>query len=331
LFEISWADTDPDSSAEIELFYDNDSVGEDGVLIVSGLNEDEEGLADSYQWNMSSLIDGQYYVYAIISDSGSSVTRYSSGSVTLDRLPPEIIIEPEGGNYTEGVEITISTNEESTIYYTLDGTQAGLSSMVYNGSIAIDETTTLSIMAVDNAGNETEIRQEVYVIETQTNIPPVAEAGEDFNVDLGDSAFPDGTGSEDTDNGPEALMVSWSFISVPDGSSLSTDSIVDVETLDPSFTPDVAGEYILSLVVLDGEDNSTDEVTVTCIESIAGLTGDLDGDGDIDRYDVNVIKAYNNQPASVMPECDIDGDGMITVLDARKLMMMCTCYRCVCP
>ena len=60
------------------------------------------------------------------------------------------------------------------------------------------------------------------------------------------------------------------------------------------------------------------------------VPGDLDEDGDIDRDDVNIIKLNLNKPADTFPECDIDGDGTITILDARKLMMMCTCPRCVC-
>ena len=58
--------------------------------------------------------------------------------------------------------------------------------------------------------------------------------------------------------------------------------------------------------------------------------GDLDGDGDVDRSDINIIRQYRNQPVSTCPDCDIDGDGRITVLDARKLFNMCTCSRCKC-
>jgi hypothetical protein len=58
------------------------------------------------------------------------------------------------------------------------------------------------------------------------------------------------------------------------------------------------------------------------------ILGDLDGDGDVDRNDINIIIAHRNQPASACPECDIDGDGTITVLDARKLILMCTRPRC---
>jgi Choice-of-anchor I domain len=60
------------------------------------------------------------------------------------------------------------------------------------------------------------------------------------------------------------------------------------------------------------------------------FAGDLGGDGDVDRDDVNIIKAHLGEPASVCPECDIDGDGVITILDARKLVKMCTCPRCLC-
>lgn len=60
------------------------------------------------------------------------------------------------------------------------------------------------------------------------------------------------------------------------------------------------------------------------------IPGDLNHDGIVDRDDLNIILSYRNQPASVCPECDLDGDGMITALDARKLVLLCTCPRCVC-
>lgn len=83
----------------------------------------------------------------------------------------------------------------------------------------------------------------------------------------------------------------------------------------------------------DGTLTIQDEVAIydEISNPICAEPGDLDEDGDIDKDDVNIIKAYVNQPASVYPECDIDGDGNITVLDARKLMLMCTCSRCLCP
>jgi len=60
----------------------------------------------------------------------------------------------------------------------------------------------------------------------------------------------------------------------------------------------------------------------------AEVPGDLDSDGDVDQNDLNILLTYRNQPASACPECDIDGDGVITVLDARKLVLLCTRPRC---
>ena len=58
-------------------------------------------------------------------------------------------------------------------------------------------------------------------------------------------------------------------------------------------------------------------------------TGDLDGDGDVDRNDLNIILAARNTPATGPDDPrDIDGDGTITGLDARRLVILCTRPRC---
>ncbi len=53
-------------------------------------------------------------------------------------------------------------------------------------------------------------------------------------------------------------------------------------------------------------------------------------DGNEDCDDFCLVKFYINRPASECPECDIDGDGAVTIMDIRKLVMMCSYTRCSC-
>jgi hypothetical protein len=61
------------------------------------------------------------------------------------------------------------------------------------------------------------------------------------------------------------------------------------------------------------------------------ISGDLDGDGDIDQDDINILLRDLNKPVNQSVcgvRCDLDGDGKITALDARKLTLLCTRPRC---
>jgi len=65
-------------------------------------------------------------------------------------------------------------------------------------------------------------------------------------------------------------------------------------------------------------------------ENLIWLKGDVDNDGDVDLDDLNLILSARNTPASGPDDPkDLDGDGVITVLDARKLVLLCTRPRCV--
>lgn len=65
------------------------------------------------------------------------------------------------------------------------------------------------------------------------------------------------------------------------------------------------------------------------VGKMSTAVGDVDLDGDVDNVDLKTITAALNKPASGTNDLrDLDGDGKITALDARKLVTLCTRSRC---
>jgi hypothetical protein len=95
--QIDWEDSDPETDADIALYYDTDAFGEDGTLIVAGLTENPDGEDDSYLWDITAVAEGTYYIYGTISDGNSSAASYAPGTVTIARPPEVEITSPQAG------------------------------------------------------------------------------------------------------------------------------------------------------------------------------------------------------------------------------------------
>ena len=220
--QIQWDDTDPDSNADIALYYDTDAAGQDGTLIISGLTEDPDAAEDTYQWDISALSDGTYYVYGIITDATSSASSYAPGVVTIDRTAPAVSADPAGGTYETPVSVTLSADETADIYYTTDGSDPTTASTAYVSPIDVSTSLTLKCMAVDSAGNQSAVVSETYII-TDTDGDGLPDDWEtlyfgDLTRD-GNGDF-DGDGLTDLDeyiNGTDPTLADTDDDGMPDG------------------------------------------------------------------------------------------------------------------
>ncbi len=97
-----------------------------------------------------------------------------------------------------------------------------------------------------------------------TNLPPVANAGPDLEVTVGQATTLTGSG---TDPDGDPLQYAWTLTARPVGSTAALDG---AQTATPVLTPDLAGSYELSLVVSDGVlASDPDRAVVTAVEGNA--------------------------------------------------------------
>ena len=121
--------------------------------------------------------DAYLYLIAYYSESDD----YASLLELAENVPDETLltlfegylvalpdISPDEGTYEHNTEISISAEENLTVYYTTDGSTPSEASDVYTQAFELESGTwTVSAIAVDENGNRSLIMQAVYVIDPQ--------------------------------------------------------------------------------------------------------------------------------------------------------------------
>ena len=131
-----------------------------------------------------------------------------------------------------------------------------MSATTVTPSFTVDVPGTYRVRLVVFDGLASSTPDEVVI--TTGNTPPVANAGPDQSVFVGNLVTLNGTGSTDVDGNP--LTFSWTLVK-PSGSAAV---LAGATTAHPSFTVDKPGPYTATLVVNDGlVDSAPDTVVVT--------------------------------------------------------------------
>lgn len=105
------------------------------------------------------------------------------------------------------------------------------------------------------------------VLVSTTTTTPLSNAGPDQLVAVGSTVQLDGSRSVDLD--ADTLVYAWSFVSVPSGSSAA---LSNASSVNPTFTADVAGTYVVKLTVSDTDNNHIDSTVNISTISIAPVS-----------------------------------------------------------
>ena len=165
-----------------------------------------------------------------------------------------------------------------------------------NPTFLTDKTGQYVVQLLVNDGTVSSAPATVTVTTTPGNTAPVANAGPDQTVQAGATVTLNGSGSSDVDGNP--LTYQWAFLAVPTGNTakLSSPTIVM-----PTFVADMAGDYVVRLLVNDGKVNSAqDTVTIT---TTGGNTAPVANAGPDQSVQVGAMVTLNGSSST---DADLD-------------------------
>ncbi len=216
--------------------------------------------------------EGEYRIELIVSD-GRIESTASLATVTATEQDNNLIrpIADAGEDQlvSIGDEVLLdgrgsSTENEGNLFFswTLVSTPSASTTLSNNTSatphFTPDHSGTYLVQLIVNNG---QLNSEPDTVEIQVNAPPVSDAGDDRQIDLGSHVTLDGGASSDPDTGPQPLAYRWQ-VHDPDGAPIPLEGADQKIT---RFTPLQTGIYTLSLTVDDGLDSHTAQAIVEVV------------------------------------------------------------------
>ena len=289
----------------------------DVVMLDGGNSSDpDEDYPLTFAWALVGQPAGSTATLAGADTVSPSFTADRAGTYTA-----ELVVTDSGGDSSAPDQVVVSTintapvadaGEDQSIsligtVVDLDGSQSydddgdeityawTLSRPAGSNAVLDDPTSATPSFTADVNGDYTAtlvvsdgaLNAEDTVLVTFANVAPVADAGNNQTVGVGDTVALDGTGSSDANGDP--LTYLWSLVSAPAG---STASIQPDDVATTSFVPDENGSYVISLAVNDGlVDSEPSSVTITATATSEQVVEDLgDAVETISNLDVSLFK-----------------------------------------
>jgi len=211
---------------------------------------------------------GTYVISLVVKDSQGLDSEPAETIVSTTNTPPVAEAGPDQSVRQTGQIINLdgSTSYDADgdpllyqweITAKPDGSQASLSSTQSTTTSCVPDVPgdySVRLTVTDTSG----FSDSDTVRVSFSNTRPVANAGNNQAVSLGDIVRLSGAESYDADG--DSLSFRWNIVSAPDGTGASLTSLNSSVT---SFSADKQGLFVISLAVSDGLQESTSAVTVT--------------------------------------------------------------------
>lgn len=278
------------------------------VTLTGAASSDADGNNLSYRWSLTTVPSSSGALLSNSSSAAPTFTADKDGSYTaqlivndgtVDSAPVTVVITSATTNSAPTANAGANQNVETGTTVTLSGaassdpdgdtltyhwsftTVPGTSSATLNNSTGLsvtfqaDQDGTYIAQLIVNDGTVNSPAVTTTITAATTNSKPVADAGADQNVVFPATVNLNGSASTDADG--DGLSYTWAFVSKPTTSSAALN---DPNVENPSFTADIAGSYVVSLVVNDGfVDSTSASVTVIASEPniapVASIATDL--------------------------------------------------------
>jgi hypothetical protein len=212
------------------------------------------------------------YVFSLVVNDGCQDSAADSVTYTVPNAPPTVY-----GGYQYDVPVLVPTSPGFSVYdadgdpltyaWTFSSGPTG-SAATFSNPTALNSTFTPDLpgsytvtLAVNDGTATTSASMTIRAVD----YPPVASAGLDRAAAIGEVVTLDGTASSDANKTP--LAFAWTLAS-PDGSAAT---LSGADTARPSFTPDLAGPYVATLVVSSGGQQASDTITLAAWPAVRRL------------------------------------------------------------